>query len=188
MFLSKRRLFASKTNNVSCIINIPSSPELERIKKEVSENISDIIKVEDEPHVTLVYAGDVPINNIQKAVELIKEKIKGFKIDLTLGPIETMENADGETVLYLNADHEKLSGMHFALRGKLKELGGNFKYKSFKSHMTIAYKNGPLSDKEKEFIKDLKTDIEVCISEANANVSKKENEKWIKLAEELGIP
>jgi len=124
MTLYKLPIEKSRHDYYSTQINMV--PELCRLIKDFQNNISDVIEIEDEPHVTVLYG----IKNLED-----KDNIKQTAMSGKLGKINKFRQEDKD-VLIVEIDSEDL-------KAKNKEIRDNFDvnvtYSNYIPHLTLAY-------------------------------------------------
>lgn len=150
-------------------------PQIVEIQKKLSAELTNVIRQEEEPHITLAVAENVQTENIDILVQLLKSFFQDVTFQLKLGPVEQMVNHKGEGVLYLKAENEKLPKIYTTIRNLLEHYGGKFTFPDFKGHVTLLYLDKPIADAQ---LKNTNFNNIVNVTREYLKISVKDDDDW----------
>jgi 2'-5' RNA ligase len=95
------------------------------------------------PHITVLYVGEIDNKNITKAIDVIDSVVREMKpIKCEFGDIKSFPNGDDGVPHYVEIIADKgLKELHHLLQSKLESAGvpAPQKYKDYKAHATLKY-------------------------------------------------
>lgn len=102
---------------------------------------------DSDPHMTLLYIGDVSEDKFDELISVIKESLQGISsFELSLLPPESFKNKEDQEIIHspleIISDDIDLTELHNILRRNIEDANFEVKaHKEFKPHITIEYVN-----------------------------------------------
>lgn len=168
---------------LSVIFDMPANSlaSMRQVQNDISKNFDNVTILEEEFHMTLAVADDLPENEIGEIRLKLKQLLDGVSFNLELGPVQDLVNHKQQGVVYIKAYNKDVENLYKSVRKLLENYGGKFTFPDFKGHVTLAYLTDPVTKQQKEKLKQIQFDQVVKIEPENLKISVKENDEWVRI-------
>lgn len=172
-----------KKTKLSVIFDLPKElrSEIERVQKSVLSEFDNVVKTEDDLHVTLAYADDIEESRIEEIRPKLKEMLADVSFDIRLSQLGHLVNKDNQGIIYVDIQSDILKTFYKKVRSFLEGYGGKFTYPEFKGHMTLVYLDKPLSAAQMPFLATVKLNELMKIRPEHVRISVREGDDWIRI-------
>lgn len=155
--------------------------ELRALQDAVAAVAPGLRDFETEYHVTLAYAAGVPPESVHEAVPAARELVARKSFSFEAGPVRDLVNQKGEGVVYLEVESPEIAALAGELRQVLERFGGRFSFPKFRGHLTLAYRDEPITDEERAAMGALSARVSVESGPEDIRITQKDGENWKRL-------
>lgn len=172
---------------ISIILSFPEklSKEILLLQKNLKTKIDNVTENENEFHITLAYGDDVPEESVKPLTEELSTILNKINIPVKLGPLNSLTNPKNEGVIYIDVASPELHQLNADVVKVMEKVGAKFTFPEYKPHVTLFYLSEPVTTEQKELMDSVEFSASYAFTPADAKVSKKVADEWVRLAYSL---